>query len=218
MNYRLLSYPFNEKTPIYGKRYSFQIKKERQIKKNETCNTFMLSFLNHSGTHIDAPRHYFNHGCPVGKLDISELVFYRPFIIDLHQKNDELIVKEDLKKITRCDILLLRTGFYKFRRLDKYIFHNPGISVEAAEFIRREHPYIKAIGIDTISISGFQNRPEGRQAHKILLTRNGYPGKPVLLIEDMNLADYSRLIKKIYVVPLFVEKIDSAPCTVIAES
>lgn len=217
MHYKLLSYPLNGKTPIYGKKYFFRSKAERQIKKGDTCNTFVLTFLNHCGTHIDAPRHFFNRGRPIAEFNIKELIFSRPFMIDLPKPSNGLIKKEDLENISKCDILLIRTGFYKFRRLDKYIFQNPGISAEAADSIRRRYPFVRAIGIDSISISGYQNRPEGRQAHRILLTKNGYLGKPLLLIEDMNLARLIPALKKIYVVPLFMEKIDSAPCTVIGE-
>ncbi len=216
-NYKLLSYPLNEKIPVYGKKYSFQIKEERQIKKNDTCNTFMLSFLNHSGTHIDAPRHFFTRGKPIAKFNIKELIFSRPFILNLSKNSDELITEKDLRRIKKCDLLLIKTGFYKFRRSDRYIFHNPGFSAQAADFIRKEYPYIQAIGIDTISISSYQNRPEGRQAHRILLTNNVYPGKPLLLIEDMDLSVCTLPLKKVFVAPLFIEKVDSAPCTVIAE-
>jgi len=213
----LLSYPLNEKTPIYGKKYAFQIKEERQIRKKDTCNTFTLSFSNHSGTHIDAPRHCFNNGRCLEQYDINELIFNRPHILNLRKGKNELITGDDLKGISKCDILLIRTGFYKLRGLNEYIFHNPGFSAQAANFIREKCPWIKAIGIDTISISGYQNRPEGRQAHRILLTNSGYPGKPLLLIEDMDLSAGSLSLKKVFVVPLYVKKIDSAPCTVIGE-
>lgn len=214
--YKLLSYLISEETPIYGGG-SFQIRQEKQIKKGDSSNTFRLDFISHSGTHIDTPQHYFNNGRPIEKYNINELIFNRPHLINLPKNQDELITKKDLRGLKKCDILLIKTGFFKFRQLNIYIFHNPGFSHDAAKFIRENYPDIRAIGIDTISISGYQNRTEGRLAHKALLTARKYNYRPVLLIEDMDLSGDCRSLKKIYVAPLFVKEIDSAPCTIIGE-
>ena len=57
-----------------------------------------------------------------------------------------------------------------------------------------------------------QNRDEGRLAHRNLLENNDF-----FIIEDMDLKDYTTEYPKIYVIPIFIEGVDSVPCTVFAE-
>jgi len=211
--YKLLSYPLNFQTPLYGNIEPIQIK----IKEQDSIMTARISFSNHSGTHLDAPRHFFKSGRSISDYSIEELIFNSPLLIDCPKKENELITIDDLKSIRDCDLLLIRTGFYKYRGSEKYRLCNPGISPETAEWIRRNHPAIRAIGIDTISISAFQKREVGRRAHQILLKSNGFPGDPVLLIEDLNLSGEFNKLKKVYAIPLFIEGVDSMTCTVIGE-
>ncbi|MEK7376739.1 MAG: cyclase family protein, partial [Candidatus Margulisiibacteriota bacterium] len=177
------------------------------------CNTFTITLENHFGTHIDAPNHFYDRGRTISGYAINELVFNDPHVINLKKNEGELVVPKDLGKLKKCDVLLINTGFSKFRGSKKYVFKNPGISSEAADFIRKKYPGIKAVGIDTISISSYQNREDGRKAHRAFLDKKNYKNDPVLLIEDMNLSGSLKKIKKIYVSPLFIEKVDSAPCT-----
>jgi|SRR3990167_2729810 len=216
--YRLFSYPLNIKTPLYGDVAPLKIKALRQIKKRDSCNTFEVKFINHSGTHIDTPKHFYDNGRAISQYLIKEFIFYYPCLIDCSKKKDELISVRDIKFIPkRCDILLLRTGFYKYRNYEKYRKHNPGISLEAARFIRLNYPFIRALGIDTISVSAFQNREVGRKAHEILLKEDGLSGKPLFLIEDLNLSGSFNKLKKVYAIPFFIEGIDSSSCTVFGE-
>jgi Predicted metal-dependent hydrolase len=215
--YRLLSYPLSERTPLYGGRGIVRIRSDRKISNGDSCNSFDIAFNNHSGTHLDAPRHFFNAGASLDRYSINELIFDRPFILDCPKKPDELIGVKDLRGIGKCDILLIRTGFYKYRGSNKYIFRNPGFSIPAAQYIRDRRPFIKALGIDTISITPYQNREEGRGAHKVLLKPGDRKNGGVLLIEDMDLSGNLRSLKRVYSVPVFFRNIDSAPVTVIGE-
>ena len=80
--------------------------------------------------------------------------------------------------------------------------------------MREKHPYVRAIGFDFISLSPYQNRNLGREAHRTFLDPEGV-NAPILVIEDMDLsADLSRLIS-VWIFPLRISGVDSAPCTVI---
>ena len=72
-------------------------------------------------------------------------------------------------------------------------------------------PHLPAIGLDTVSLACMQHLEDGLEAHRILLRGEG---RRFLIIEDMNLDfDLSRL-QQVIALPLFIEGIDSAPCTV----
>ena len=75
---------------------------------------------------------------------------------------------------------------------------------------------MKIVGFDFISLSSYQHRPEGREAHKALL-HSQFGKKAVLIIEDMDLSDLEKSPELIIVSPLRLEGLDGAPVTVIAE-
>lgn len=216
--FRLLSYPLNIKTPLYGDTEPLKIKAVRQIKKNDSCNTFEVKFINHIGTHIDTPKHFYESGRSISQYGIKDFIFDCPYLINCPKDEDELILLEEMKSIPKkCDILLLRTGFYKYRNCEKYRKHNPGISLKAAKWLRSNYLSIRAVGIDAISFSPFQSREIGRGAHAILLNKGDFPGNPLFLIEDLDLSGRFNNLKKIYAIPFFIEGVDSSPCTVFGE-
>jgi len=133
-----------------------------------------------------------------------------------------MIKIEDLssyeKNLKKCDILLLKTGFWRWRYRNKGIYRleNPGVSPEVADYIRSKFENIRCVGIDSISVSSYANRGLGRKTHQIFLKDNEYRGDPVFLLEDLNLSSrYLDRLKTIFICPLMIENIDSAPCTVI---
>ena len=80
--------------------------------------------------------------------------------------------------------------------------------------MRENLPSIRMIGIDWISISPYQDRELGREAHRVFLDQKGR-NNPVLLIEDMDLSGDLKELTEVWASPLRVERVDSAPCTVI---
>ena len=214
--YRLLSYPVSVDTYSYGGKRPFNIKQLRSISKGDSCNTFIMNMPNHVGTHIDCPNHFFDSGKRLSQYKFKDFVFYNPATLDCSKKKNELVtindIKKNLKTLKGKDILFLRTGFYRFRADLKYARQNPGISPEAALFIRKRVSNIRCIGIDSVSVSPYSNRELGRRTHEIFLQGS----KPVRIIEDMDLSGSLKGIKKVFVVPLFIKGVDSAPCTVLA--
>jgi hypothetical protein len=59
-----------------------------------------------------------------------------------------------------------------------------------------------------------ENRELGRQAHRAFLNPES-DGYPILIIEDMDLSANLNGLKQVWVAPLLVEGIDSAPYTII---
>ena len=64
-HYLYLSYFMDSNTPLYGGEKGINIKPLNQIKKGDSANTKLISFHNHSGTHIDYPNHFINGGKPL---------------------------------------------------------------------------------------------------------------------------------------------------------
>ena len=221
MKYVLLSYTIDENTPLYGNTPVPRILSHSRIPNGDSSNTSILSIHNHTGTHIDAPKHFIDEGKTISECTLDELVFNDPVIVDCPKNDASLITQDDLQHasqmLKKSDCLLLRTGFEQFRSEDRYRTHNPGIAPDTILWIRREYPNIRCIGIDSISISSFQHRDIGRKAHEVAFMEKYELGKPLLLIEDMKLElKTDMVIETIIVLPWQIDKLDSVPCSVLA--
>lgn len=212
-----LSHRLQKIIPVYGnKNAEIEIKKIKSIQEGDACNTYWIGFENHWGTHIDAPAHFFNNAPSIANYPPDYWFFKYTQVIEIPVCKGVLIDIECLEnKINiQTDLLLIKTGFQQWRGDKKYNVNNPGINSRVGRWLRDNYKSIKAIGFDFISISSYQNKDEGRLAHKAFLDPDA-SGNPILIIEDMNLdMDLSRL-RQVWVVPLIFEGIDSSPCTVI---
>lgn len=221
--YIFLSHPISKDTPVYGGTPAPSITPHTKISEGHSSNTFIISIHNHTGTHVDAPAHFVEGGRAIYEYSLEELIFLKPLLIDCHAKVSDFIplkeYVEENENAKDADILLLKTGFGRMRKKRRYLNKNPCLKSKDVLWLRKKYPGIRALGVDTISISSTANRKEGRKAHRAAFKKEKSLGEPLLIIEDMNLSELEQknLIKKVIVVPWDVEKIDSAPCSVFAE-
>lgn len=213
-----LSYTIAEATPLYPKTPAVKIGVDKGISKGDSCNTFLITLSNHTGTHIDAPNHFHSSGKKISDYSLNELFFKRPCVLDCPKAGDEPIGLNDLsgKMQKGTDLLLIRTGFYKIRGTETYTTKNPYIPPETAIWLRTSCPSLRAIGIDCISVASPLHREMGRETHRILLGENTeFKCPPLLIIEDIDLGVDLLNLSEVMAVPLYIEGIDSSPCTLI---
>jgi arylformamidase len=218
----VLSYPLSVATPAPGGRLALKIQVDETLEMGMPGNTYYYTVWNHSGTHIDAPAHMLSGGKPISSYSFDHFVFEQPVLADVPKHDDQLIVPEDLEPyiaaLKNCDLLLLRTAFSIYRRTDpaRYRDRSPGLSLDVARYLNsRQFPKLRAIGIDAISMAATNHLSEGIQAHKTLFSRED--NSAVFLIEDMDLAHDLTEMESVFVVPIYIEGLDSSQCTVIAE-
>lgn len=235
MNFVYLSYELSQNSPVYKGLKNISITPNNTILENG-YNTHIISIENHSGTHVDAPAHFLDHGKTISEYDILDLIFDKVLVLDIPRNDGKEINIEDLQnlkiiskrgraklntKLGETDFLIIRTGFYKYRQKEpeKYLTQNPGLSPELIDYLRKNFPSIRAIGIDCISISSFGNPDIAIKTHQTAFIQDEKYGEPLLLVEDMDLSVLSPedTIKKLFLMPWQVEGVDSAPCTVIVE-
>lgn len=142
MKWQRLNHPLTDKSPQYGSNPPVQAELATSIQSGAASNTHIIHLHNHSGTHVDAPRHFRDDGLTVADFPEDFWVFEKIFLLDLPKKPDMLITAEDIeqhhKNIKACELLLIRTGYERYRSStpDFYRFHNPGITPEAARVLR----------------------------------------------------------------------------------
>jgi arylformamidase len=211
-----LSYFMDAFTPLYGGGEGISVKPDRSIDLGDTANTKNLAFQNHSGTHIDYPNHFFIDGITSEAYDASFWIFQKPFLICQDVEENEIIdiCDEQLKEVPYdTDFLIFKTGFGKYRGEEKYWKYNPGFAPVLADKLRKKLPSLKVLGMDFISLTAYQNRELGREAHRCFLRND----QPILLIEDMNLLQLVTSPKSVSCLPLMIKGLDGAPVTIVAE-
>ncbi len=186
----------------------------------DIANVFELRLCNHIGTHIDGPNHFSRNKPTLIEWPIKTFVYESVAVLDMPKGNGRLITADDLiaagASLEDCELLLFRTGFGFVRETDpqRYRDVSPGFTAAAAQYIMDKLPTVRCVGIDSISLACARHLDEGIKAHQILMDN---PKRSVFAIEDMNMQfDLTRL-RKVYALPLLCEKLDSAPCTVLAE-
>lgn len=215
MKYLYLSYIVENSVPVYGGRRSVDIKNIKSFDKGDSTNIFSFEMGNHCGTHIDCPNHFFKEGLKVTDYFADTWFFNKPFVLNITLSENQIVSPEAIGEIPdKTDLLLVKSGFSSVRGMEKYINNNPGFSPETGLSLREKYPSIRAIGFDFISLSPYQDREVGRDAHRAFLSPEG-KNNPILIIEDMNLShDLSDLVS-VVALPFRIASLDSAPCTVI---
>lgn len=130
-----------------------------------------------------------------------------------------LINVDDVKRFDipfDTEMLLIRTGYEKYRNNAKYYNDNPGLDAELAHYFRDNFPCLRCVGFDFISITSWKFRAEGRESHKAFL----HPKeelRPIMAIEDVALRGLDSPLEWIVVAPLIVEGSNGGPVTIFAK-
>lgn len=180
----------------------------------------------HTGTHVDAPAHFVEGRWSVDEIPASRLVGPAA-VVDVQgavAKNpDYLLNLRDLEQwerrhgpLPQGGILLVRTGWGKrwedaaaYRNVDAQgVFHFPGISPEAAEFLVQRRRLV-GVGIDTLSLD--HGPSKDFRTHHILLGANLYGIENLAHLEALPPVGAT-----LVVAPLPIRKGSGAPARVLA--
>lgn len=105
----------------------------------------------HTGTHIDAPSHFIPDSRTIDKIKVSRFVS-RSILIKIPKNADQQITLNDIIncKINANDTVVFATGWEKRFKNDNYMMNNPGLSLDAAEYLVSNR--VNAVAIDGPSI------------------------------------------------------------------
>jgi arylformamidase len=181
----------------------------------DKVNLTRLIMGSHTGTHVDAPKHFISTGDSVNKIPLDKFMG-EAVTFDMSTKSvGQGITNLDLdtySKIVKAgDIILIYTGTSDRWNKDENIRQNfTYLEPSAAEWIVNHQ--IKCIGIDSFSVEkyGFKDG----LTHKMLLSNK------ISIIEGLNLNVKQCLGKRMFLVclPLFLKGIDGSPARVVVFS
>ena len=219
-----LSHNLTESIPVYPGSPVEKFVPCNRMSAGDFVNSSQITHYLHSGTHVDAPFHFDQHGKTIDELPIEDFVYDHPLVIDRKLNRSQLLKLEDLKPYERelrsADILFIHTGYGELRnQAAVYIDDFPAVSEEAAKFIRTELSSVKAVAIDTLSIESATQAPKHNfKVHKTFLDAGLYPTRPLLIYEDVNIGIMvGKKIRRIYAFPLRLKGLEASPVTIVAE-
>jgi arylformamidase len=196
--------PLHEHLPTYPGNTPFALEPIKRIARGDSSNVSTIHMSAHGGTHVDAPRHFFDDGPGTDALPI-ELLLGRARVIEVSSHAgigpDELSghdLSEDLR-------VLIKTPNSRLWNTREFHSNYVGVTGAGARYLV-DHG-VKVVGVDYLSVEQF--RQPGAPAHHVLL------GAGVVVIEGLNLLDVEPGRYDMFCLPLRVVGSDGAPARVV---
>jgi len=181
--------------------------------RKDGVNLTKIIMGSHTGTHLDAPRHFIQDGIGIDRIPPDKLIG-EAYVADLSRKPiGSGITSEDLKpeleeKIVRDDIVVIYTGSSEHWGEASINRDYTYLTADAADYLVSKEA--RAVGVDFLSVEKFK-APEP-VVHKTLLA-NG-----IFIIESLSSALKEFLGKRILMIcmPIKLQDGDGAPSRVVA--
>jgi arylformamidase len=199
-----VSVPLDAHLPTYPNNTPFSLDPIKRLSRGDTSNVSSLHMSAHTGTHVDAPRHFFDDGLSTEALPL-EMLLGRARVIEMTTR--KAIAAEDLAPIDLSEDLrvLIKTVNSLFWGSPDFHTDYVGMTESGAKHLVDRG--VKVVGVDYLSVEQF--RKPGAPAHRTLL------GAGTIVIEGLNLRDVEPGIYDMYCLPLRVVGSDGAPARVV---
>ena len=199
-----ITVPVEATVPVYPGNTPFTLEAIKRVARGDSSNVSTIHMSAHSGTHIDAPRHFFDDGPGVEGLPL-EMLMGRARVIELTTRKG--IVPDDFAGLDLSEDVRLLIKTANSRLWGSPEFHKDyvGVTEAGAKFLVERG--VKVVGVDYLSVEQFKT--PGAPAHHVLL------GSGTIVIEGLNLRDVEPGIYDMICLPLRIVGADGAPARVL---
>jgi arylformamidase len=199
-----VSVPLVAGMPTYPGNPEFELQPVKRIASGDTANNSRLIMGTHTGTHVDAPKHFIDDGAAVDALRL-DLLIGRARVVEIRKRGGigpqelgEAGLREDIR-------VLLKTA-------NSALWNSQGFHTDYTHLTEAGARYlvdqgVKVVGVDYLSVEQFKK--EGAPAHRVLLSQ------AVVIIEGLNLSEADAGMYEMYCLPLRIPGADGAPARVI---
>jgi arylformamidase len=188
----MITYPGNPET---------RVRPHNRIADGDDANVSVLTFGSHTGTHVDAARHFIEGGQAVDELPLQRLLG-RALVVRLPEAVQAIGAAElreaGIDGHTRVLLRTRNSGLLEKTEFDEDFAYLTG---DGAEFLLSQG--VELVGIDYLSIEAFD--AEEPVVHRTLLERE------VIVVEGLDLRDIEAGEYELICLPLMVAGIDGAP-------
>jgi arylformamidase len=199
-----VSVPLDAALPTYPGNTPFSLEATKRISRGDSSNVSTVHMSAHAGTHVDAPRHFFD-GAPGADALPLEMLLGRARVIEVVSRKG--IGPDALSEIDLSEDVRLLIKTYNSRLWGSPEFHPEYLGLTEAGAKHLLAHGIKVVGVDYLSVEEF--RKPGAPAHHALL------GGGTIVIEGLNLRDVDPGVYEMFCLPLRIVGADGAPARVV---
>ena len=196
-----ISLSVSEKTTTWPESRGYKAEEVLSFSEGSEAQVSQIHMDVHTGTHIDAERHFLEDGNTLEAIPLERLIG-KCYIIDcgdakvISKKQIELIPEGTEKVLFKTSNSLL------WDNIEHSFKHNfVGLNQEGAEALAMRG--IHLVGVDYLSIQGFY---ESNDTHRTLLRSS------VVLLEGINLQNVNQGWYELYCLPIKLANLEAAPC------
>ena len=177
------------------------IERTQDLDWGHAANVSNMSLGVHTGTHVDAPRHFLREGDGIHAAPFSALIGSARVIAisDPHAVTADELRQHDLQPGER--VLFKTQNSRRCWQSDDFVEDFVYVSQEAARFLAGQR--VRTVGVDYLSVGGY--RADGVETHQALL------GGGVWVIEGLNLDAVAPGTYELICLPLKIVDGDGAP-------
>lgn len=215
MNVLDLTYKIEVGMPTFGAHWHSKVKINQLGKIDiEGRETREIVIGTHTGTHIDAPLHFFKSGESIDQIGLEKLMGKIDILDFSYLKAGECVSRQMLEKLEiKNEKVILKFDWGKYWSSERFFCEYPYLTVDAAEYLIERK--VSLIGMDTPSPDDSRiqfGSEKDSQIHKLFLKNK------VILIEYLaNLSDIGNDCKgwSIVAMPLNIKGADGSPARVL---
>jgi arylformamidase len=196
--------PLDATLPTYPGNTPYTLEAVKRLARGDSSNVSTVHMSAHAGTHVDAPRHFFDSGAGAEGLPL-EILIGRARVIEITSRKG--IGAEELAAVNLSEDIRVLIKTTNSRLWGTPEFQKDFVAVtEAGATYLLEHG-IKLVGVDYLSVEQFKK--PGAPAHHVLL------GAGIIVLEGLNLRDVEPGVYEMFCLPLPVVGSDGAPARVV---
>jgi arylformamidase len=198
-----ISVPLRTGGLVYPNNPPISITAVQSIAAGATANVSRIDLGSHTGTHVDAPKHFIDSGTGVDAMPLDVLMGPARLIAfgdDVMAVGEKELRAHDLSGVTR---LLIRTRNSAWLASGSTEFHPDftHVAPDGAEYLVRLG--VRLVGVDYLSVEQFHS-PTHR-THRVLLENS------VVIVEGLVLSEPAPGEYDLRCLPMLLDGLDGAP-------
>ncbi len=196
-----ISLPIESGGLVYPDNPGIHITLQQAIAAGATANVSNIEMGSHTGTHVDAPRHFFDDGAGADTLPLDVLM--GPALVIEMASHVMAVTADHLEAhdLTHASRVLIRTRNSSFVRESTFRSDFTYLSPDGAEYLVEQG--VKLVGVDYLSVEQFHS--VHHQTHRTLLERG------IVIIEGLDLSEPPAGMYELRCLPLRLVGLDGAP-------
>lgn len=186
---------------VYPGNPAIEIAPQQSIAQGATANVSSVFFGSHTGTHVDAARHFFDDGETVDQLPLDRLIG-RATVLEFAEDVMQIGAQElDGQPLEGARRVLLKTRNSALLEQAEFKRDYTFLAPDGAELLAERG--VELVGIDYLSIEQF--RSGHHRTHRTLLERR------IVIVEGLQLGGVAPGVYDFICLPLKLAGMDGAP-------